>query len=279
MPFGLTNAPGTFQRLMDCTRRELLWVYCMVYLDDIVIYSAGGSARHVELAYVLERLSEAGLTLKLAKCTFRAQQNDYLSHHLDEKRVRPLERLVQAVHDISRPTDAKEVKRFVHLPGYYRRFLAHFGSRAAPLAILLRKNVTWTWGAEEEAAFVGVKENLLRKPVLSYPDFAKPFTLAIDASLVGLGAALMQDNGAGLKPVAFASKAVTEAQAKYGITEIECLGSRLGDPLVPTVLVWTPYNCGHGPHSAALADDEERPVRTATSMGAVPSGVRLCGRV
>ncbi|KAJ0391696.1 hypothetical protein P43SY_010532 [Pythium insidiosum] len=224
MPFGLSNAPGTFQRLMDCVLRGLSWICCLVYLDDIIVYSRGPVERHlVKLAAVLARLEDAGLTIKLKKCVFAAPKIEYLGHELSEEGVRPTDRLLRAIRDAPVPTDATEVRRFVHLAGYYRRFIPEFGRKAEPLTRLLRKNEAWQWGPEQDGAVGQLKKELTSKPVLRYPDFQRPFVLATDASLVGLGAALMQDHGDGLQPVGFASKVNSETQTKYGITELECL--------------------------------------------------------
>ncbi|OWZ06759.1 Gag-pol fusion protein [Phytophthora megakarya] len=223
MPFGLSNAPSTFQRMMNSVLRGLTWSTCLVYLDDIIVFTRGGIERHVlELAVVLERLSAAGLTLKLKKCVFATKSLEYLGHELGCDGVRPLERLATAVRDFPRPTNTKEVKRFVHLAGYYRRFIQNFGSLMAPMTKLLRKSTEWEWAADQEAAFTKVKEILTTRPLLVYPNFTKRFRLETDASKAGLGACLMQDCGDGWKPVAYASKVISPTEANYGITELEC---------------------------------------------------------
>jgi hypothetical protein len=196
MPFGLSNAPGTFQRLMDCVLRGLLWVCCLVYLDDIVIFTKGSMDRHVvELAAVLARLEDHGLSVKLKKCTFAAKRLEYLGHELSPEGVRPVQRLMDAIQKQKEPADATGIKRFVHLAGYYRRFVDGFGVKMAPLTRLLRKDVSWEWGSEQQRAFDAIKVELCSGPLLCYPDFGKSFVLATDASIVGLGAVLMQDQG------------------------------------------------------------------------------------
>jgi len=129
--------------MMNSVLRGLTWTTCLVYLDDIVVYTRGGIERHIlELACVLERLSAAGLTLNLKKCVFAARSMEYLGHELSSEGVRPLDRLITAVQDFPRPTDAVEVKRFVHLASYYRRFVRGFGAMMAPLTKLLRSGAT-----------------------------------------------------------------------------------------------------------------------------------------
>ncbi|KAE8914609.1 hypothetical protein PF003_g1831 [Phytophthora fragariae] len=239
MPFGLTNAPSTFQCMMNSALRGLAWVTCLVYLDDIIVYTKGGIERHViELACVLERLAEADLTLKLKKCVFATRRMEYLGHELSSDGVRPLERLVSAVREFPQPRDDVEVKRFVHLAGYYRRFIEGFGAIMAPMTKLLRKSVEWEWTEAQQTAFEYVKEVLTTKPLLIYPDFRLPFRVVTDASITGLGACLMQDQGHGWQPVAFASKVNSETEAKYGITELECLA------VVWSIKLFRPYLYG-----------------------------------
>ncbi|OWY99835.1 LOW QUALITY PROTEIN: Enzymatic Polyprotein, partial [Phytophthora megakarya] len=239
MPFGLTNAPATFQRLMNGVLRGLTWMTCLVYLDDIVIFTKGGIERHiVELASVLERLKSAGLSLKLKKCTFATTSMEYLGHMLSDEGVRPVDRLVTAVREFSRPLDSTEVKRFVHLAGYYRKFMAGFGSIVEPLTRLLKKDVDWEWTEAQEFAFARVKMLLTTQPLLLYPNFELPFRLVTDASKVGLGACLQQDHGRGWQPIAFASKVNNRAESNYSITELECAA------VVWSVKLFRPYLYG-----------------------------------
>lgn len=240
MPFGLTNAPGTFQRMMDCILRGLLWVCCLVYLDDIIVYSRGSIGRHaLELAAVLDRLAQAGVTLNLKKCQFAAPSIEYLGHELGRDGIRPIERLVTAVREFPQPTSRDEVRRFVYLAGYYRRFIKSFGLRLSPLTKLLRKKELWVWGEEQQAAFEFAKHALTTRPVLAYPDFALPFELATDASAVGLGAVLMQRVDGGVKPIAYLSRVNSTAEAKYPITQLECLA------VVWAIRELRPYLYGH----------------------------------
>ncbi|GMF52614.1 unnamed protein product [Phytophthora fragariaefolia] len=239
MPFGLTNAPATFQRLMNGVLRGLAWLTCLVYLDDIIIFTKGGIERHVvELAGVLQRLRSAGLSLKLKKCTFATTSMEYLGHHLSDRGVQPAERLVKSVKEFPRPVDAVEVKRFVHLAGYYRKFIAAFGSIVEPLTRLLKKDVKWQWSEAQEFAFERVKMLLTTRPLLLYPNFELPFRLVTDASKMGLGACLMQDQGHGWQPIAYGSKVNSTAESNYSITELECLAG------VWSVKMFRPYLYG-----------------------------------
>eukprot|EP00644_Phytophthora_capsici_P012206 jgi/Phyca11/119321/e_gw1.38.66.1 len=161
---------------MNHVLRGLNWLTCLVYLDDIVVFTRGGIEQHVlELACVFERLSAAGLTLKLKKCVFAATSMEYLGHELNCEGVRPLQRLVSAVQDFPKPETTEQAKRFVHLAGYYRRFIKGFGSMMAPITKLLRKGVKWEWTTAQDDAFRRVKEVLTSKPLLLYPNFQLPF--------------------------------------------------------------------------------------------------------
>jgi hypothetical protein len=122
---------------------------------------------------------------------------EYLGHELSVDGVRPVQRLVSAVSEFTRPRDAVEVKRFGHLAGYYRKFIEAFGSIMQPMTRLLKKDCEWEWTEAQEFAFERVKAALTTKPLLVYPDFALPFLLVMNASKVGLGACLMQDQGRG----------------------------------------------------------------------------------
>jgi hypothetical protein len=190
------------------------------------------------VAAVLERLRVAGLTLKLKKCVFATRSMEYLGHELSEEGVRPVQRLVTAVSEFPRPRDAVEVKRFVHLAGYYRKFIEAFGSIMALMTLLLKKAQEWEWTEAQEFAFERVKAALTTKPLLVYPDFALPFRLVTDASKTGLGACLMQDQGHGWQPIACASKVNSSAESNYSITELECLA------VVWSVKLFRPYLYG-----------------------------------
>ncbi|OWZ09635.1 Retrovirus Polyprotein [Phytophthora megakarya] len=198
--------------------RGLTWLTCLVYLDDIVIFTKGGVERHViELAGVFERLRAAGLSLKLKKCTFMTTSMEYLGHHLSNHGVQPAERLVESVRELPRTVDTAEVKRFVHLAGHYRKFMAAFGSIVGPMTRLLKKDVEWEWCEAQEFAFKRVKLLLTTRPLLLYLNFELPFRLVTGASKVGLGRSWAWVATDGL------CKLNNKAESNYSITELECL--------------------------------------------------------
>ncbi|GMF58810.1 unnamed protein product [Phytophthora fragariaefolia] len=254
MPFGLANDPWTFPRMMGAVLRGLTWQTCLVYLDDVIIFRKGDVTQHVvELATVLERLARAGLSLKAKKCTFAAERLEYLGHELGDDGVRPMKSLIKSVKKFPVPQDADAVKRFVHMAGYYRRFVPEFASRAAPMTNLLRKVVEWRWGESQQSAFEELKKALTERPLLAYPDFTRPFRLVTNASAVGLGAALMQD-------------------------QLECAAD------IWTVKLFRPYLYGqdptvHGPFGTQVADDVHDVECEVAQVGIAVTGIRLRSEV
>ncbi|KAE9038084.1 hypothetical protein PR001_g8114 [Phytophthora rubi] len=163
---------------------------------------------------------------------------EYLGHHLSAKGVQPAERLVRSVREFPRPTDATEVKRFVHLAGYYRKFIAAFGSIVEPMTRLLKKDVQWDWSEAQEFAFERVKMLLTTRPLLLYPNFKLPFRLVTDANKVGLDAYLMQNHGHGWQPIAYGSKVNNSEESNYSIPELECLA------VIWSIQLFRPYLYG-----------------------------------
>ena len=156
MPFGLRNAPATFQRLV---RRVLtgLESFTGAYLDDIIIFSSTWSEHLEHIKLVLERIRSAGLTLKKAKCVFATAEVEFLGHNVGLGKVEPRRQTVKALLDFPRPNNPKQLRSYLGLAGYYRRFIPHFADIAALLTNLLRKGIKFLWTAETEAAFLDLK--------------------------------------------------------------------------------------------------------------------------
>ncbi|KAK3889412.1 hypothetical protein Pcinc_006591 [Petrolisthes cinctipes] len=222
MPFGLCNAPTTFQRLVNNVLAGLIGKDALVYLDDIIIFSKDVPTHLEKLRKVLERLASAGLKLKLSKCEFLKQKIKYLGHEVDESGIHVNQDKIKAILKFPTPTKADHVRSFLGLAGYYRSFVYQFSSKAAPLIKLLKQTNKFEWGQPQEEAFSILKEALTQPPVLAFPDFKKPFILHTDASGVGLGAVLAQeDEGGKLKPIGYASKALNDTEKKYSVTHQE----------------------------------------------------------
>ncbi len=228
MPFGLTNAPATFQRLMQSCLGDLHLHYCIIYLDDVVVYS-NNPKEHVErLAAVFQRLADAGLKLKPSKCEFFKKETAYLGHVVSEEGVKTDPGKVQAVQDWPVPETVKQLRSFLGFVGYYRRFIKNFARIANPLTKQLKGVLTGKekiiWDGPAEGAFKQLKQSCSTAPVLGYADFEKPFILHTDASGVGLGAVLYQLDAEGKERViAYASRNVNPAEANYPAHKLEFL--------------------------------------------------------
>ena len=228
MPFGLTNAPSVFQRLMQKVLAGLNPEdgpdFVVVYIDDILVFSRTLEEHLEHLRMVIERLEEAQLKLKPVKCQFIRKEVDYLGHVLTPEGLKVNSRLVEAVTNFPQPQSVSEVRRFLGLASYYRRFVPQFSKIAHPLRAMTCKGATFTWTTEAQAAMERLKERLTKAPVLAYPSFGKPFTLETDASINGIGAVLSQEqDDRRLHPIAYASRSLSAAECNYSITELETL--------------------------------------------------------
>jgi len=209
IPFGLHSAPATFQRLLDTV--------------DIIVISRTFS-EHIELlAETFRRLREAHLRLNPEKCKFCVEQLKYLGHVVGRDGIRTDPEKVSAVAEWSEPTTIKQIRQFLGMASWYRRFIGNFSTIAAPLTQLTRKNAQWKWGDEETIAFRALKERLISAPVLACPDFTRRFFLQTDASSTGLGAVLTQRYEESDRVIAYASRTLNAAERNYSATELECL--------------------------------------------------------
>ena len=219
LSFGLTNAPATFQRLMNDVFRPYLDRFVLVYLDDILVYSKSMEEHKKHLDQVLALLREHKLYAKPSKCKFYQEQVEYLGHLIGKNGISVDPKKVAAVQDWPVPQDVGQLRSFLGLTNYFRRFLEGYSTLVAPLTRLTRKDVSWEWLPACQTAFDSVKRLLVNAPVLRLPDFTKPFTVVTDASIVGLGAVLLQDE----HPVAFESRKLSPAEVRYTTTEQEML--------------------------------------------------------
>ena len=242
MPFGMCNAPATFQRLMEVVLAGLLWKNCFVYIDDVLVCSQTFEEHLTHLAQVMSRLQQAGLRLKAKKCLFIQEAVPYLGHIVTPDGVKPDPAKADKVKNYPTPSDVSQVRQFLGLASYYRRFVPEFARIASPLHALLKKDAVFNWSSECEDAFGRLKKALVNTPVLAYPQYEDqhPFILETDASTRGLGAVLAQQQVDGkVHPIAFASRSLNPAEQKYTITELETLG------LVWAVKLFRPYILGH----------------------------------
>lgn len=237
MPFGLCNAPSTFQRLMQRLFGDQQCQSLLLYLDDIIVYSAT-VAQHLErLTLVLSRLQREGLKAKLSKCAFFQREVNYLGHVVSDKGVATDPGKIAAVAEWRVPSTVSELRSFLGFASYYRRFVEGFAKLAAPLHRLVaeqtankgrsaNKILASSWTEACQSSFDDLKEKLTTAPVLAYADFSLPFVLEVDASHGGLGAVLSQEQGGKVRPVAYASRSLRPTErnmTNYSSMKLEFL--------------------------------------------------------
>eukprot|EP00731_Ephydatia_muelleri_P034653 Em0070g9a len=239
MPFGLQGAPSTFQKMMDSLLVGMQ-DFATAYLDDLVIFSRSWP----EHMLLLQKLREADLTVKQKKCQLAMSRCSYLGHVVGEGLVRPEHSKVDSVKQFQVPTTKSDVRTFLGLTGYYRKFIQEYAEIAAPLTDLTRKNapnhVQWT--AECDSAFNRLKDCLCCEPILRSPDFSLPFVLQTDASGRAIGAVLSQVGGDDEEhPVAYYSRKLLPREEKYSTVEKECLAIILGIQTFRVYLLGRPF--------------------------------------
>lgn len=226
MPFGLTNAPATFQRLMDVMMHDAIGKFVLVYLDDINVYSKTFEEHLEHLQWVFDRLRLANLGCRPEKCEFVRQKLKFLGHEISAEGLSPDPDKVDKIKNCPMPKNVTQLRSFLGLASYYRKFVKDFSKKAAPLYELTRKDALFAWKQPQEAAFRFLQNELVSAPILMYPRFDRPFILHTDASNVGLGAVLAQKNDQGNEHViAYASRTLNSAEVNYSTTERECLAA------------------------------------------------------
>lgn len=228
MPFGLRNAPATFQRLMNAVLRDLRSKCAKVYLDDVNVHSKSWEQHLADLREVFLRLRTANLRLNIEKCNFAQPRLVFLGFVVSQKGIEADPQKVQKMLAFQRPTTVQEVRSFLGLIGFYRRFIKDFSKVAKPLTQLLSatpKGQSVKWGQREQKAYETLRYKLVQAPILAYPNLQKKFILHTDASLLGLGAVLSQeDDDDKPRAIEYASRTLNKHEVRYGATELECLG-------------------------------------------------------
>jgi hypothetical protein len=217
--FGLTNAPATFQSVMNNIFRKYLGKFVLVYIDDILVFSQTPE-QHVEhLKLVLRLLRDNHLYAKMSKCELNRPELKFLGHVVGQEGIKVDPAKTAAVSDWPVPTDVKQLRSFLGLANYFRRFMQGYSKLTQPLTRLLRKGVVFAMSDECLQAFEGVKFALTTAPVLAMPDYSKRFEVVCDASLIGIGAVLLQEG----RPIAFESRALNSAERNYSTGDQELL--------------------------------------------------------
>ena len=217
MSFGLTNAPAAFMDLMNRVFRPYLDQFVIVFIDDILVYSGSLKQHAKHLRIVLNTLRDAQLYAKLSKCEFWLDKVGFLGHIISAEGISVDPQKVEAVMNWERPTSVTEIRSFLGLAGYYRRFVQDFSRIAAPLTKLTRKGVKYVWTDDCEASFQELKNRLISAPILTLPDDSGEFVIYSDASRQGLGCVLMQHG----KVIAYASRQLKSHEQNYPTHDLE----------------------------------------------------------
>ena len=224
LPFGLSVAPAIFTRVMQEVLRPLLKLgFIKNYLDDVIIYGPDIETLLYRLDLVFTRMAEKGLKLNVAKCNFCKRKIKFLGHYVSRNGIEVNPKSIEGIVKMNPPRTTKEVRRFIGMASFYRKFIPQFAKIAAPLTSLQSKKVQFTWNAECQQAFEELKNKLVQTPVLVKVDLNKPLELHTDASNFHVGAVLMQREEDGLHPVGYFSKKLNKCEQKYSVTDKEAL--------------------------------------------------------
>jgi hypothetical protein len=224
MPFGLKGAPSTFQRLM-CQEvfSGHLRKFAMVYLDDIIIYSQSHDEHLKHLRLVLERLQIHGLCCAPQKCHLGAKKINYLGHVVTDQGNYPQEHHLRPIQNAAPPKDRRSLRSFLGLCNWLRDYVPNFADLAYQLTDLLAQKKPYRWGTPEQEAFESVNGALSASLMLHRPDPNKTFVLQIDASGIGMAAALYQEDGADRRVISYSSASFNPTERRYHSNEQECL--------------------------------------------------------
>lgn len=231
MPYGVTGGPTTFQGIMNFVLAPFLRKLVVVFIDDLLIYSATWQEHVQHIEAVFQALQQHQLHVKLSKCSFAKQELSYLGHVISSSGVSTDPKKIQIISDSPTPQCVKDLRSFLGMAGYYRKYVRSFGLLSKPLTNLLKKGVVYVWTSEAEASFQALKHALVIARVLALPNFSKTFELETDALGKGIGAVLQQEG----HPLAFVSKALGPKAQGLSTYEMEYLA------ILPVVDHWRPY--------------------------------------
>ena len=224
LPYGLANSPATFNMVMNEVIRDLNWKSALVYVDDILIYSKNFEEHLGHLAALFDRLVEANLKLKPSKCQFACKEVRYLGHVITKEGIAVDPEKTDAIQSYSAPKNVKEVRMFLGLCNYYRKFIHNYSKITTPLNELLHKDRKFQWTDDCQRAFDTLKTKLTSAPILVFPDFNKEFILHTDASGTAIGYVLGQhDNDKRLRVIAYGGRMLRKQEQKWDVKDRECL--------------------------------------------------------
>ncbi|GJX91273.1 putative reverse transcriptase domain-containing protein [Tanacetum coccineum] len=231
MPFGLTNAPTVFMDLMNRVCKPYLDKFVIVFIDDILIYSKDKKEHEEHLKAILELLKKEKLYAKFSKCEFWIPKVQFLGHVIDSRGIHVDPAKIESIKDWASPKTPTEIRQFLGLAGYYRRFIEGFSKIAKSMMKLTQKGIKFDWGEKEENAFQLIKQKLCSAPILALPEGSEDFVVYCDASHKGLGVVLMQRE----KVIAYASRQLKVYEKNYTTHDLE-LGS-----VVFALNIWRHY--------------------------------------
>ena len=223
MPFRLCNAPATFESLMETVLAGLHWQICLIYLDDVIVSGKSFEDMVKNLGQIFEQFQQAGLKLKPRKCSLFARQVEFLGHVISEQGIKTDPKKTECIDKWPTPKNVHDVRAFLGLCGYYRKFVYRFSNIAKPLYKLTEKRTPFVWSEECAEAFKVLKEKLVQSPILAHPDVTKPFILDVDASDKCIGAVLSQETDDGECVIAYGSRTLTQSERRYCVTRKELL--------------------------------------------------------
>ena len=234
MPFGLTNAPAVFMDLMNRVCKPFLDKFVIVFIDDILIYSKTKTDHEQHLKQILGLLKNEQLYAKFSKCEFWLKEVQFLGHIINAKGIHVDPAKIETVKNWVAPKNPSEIRSFLGLAGYYRRFISNFSKIAVPLTSLTQKDKPYVWGPDQEKSFQTLKQKLCDAPILTLPDGNDDFVVYCDASNQGLGCVLMQRG----KVIAYASRQLKIHEKNYTTHDLE-LGA-----VVFALKIWRHYLYG-----------------------------------
>ncbi|KAF5824178.1 putative nucleotidyltransferase, Ribonuclease H [Helianthus annuus] len=234
MPFGMTNAPAVFMDLMNRVCKPYLDKFVIVFIDDILIYSKSQEEHERHLRLILELLRKEQLYAKFSKCDFWLREVHFLGHVVNKDGIHVDPAKIESIKNWPTPKTPTEVRQFLGLAGYYRRFIQGFSKIAQPLTILTQKGIVYKWNEAQESAFQRLKDNLCSAPILSLPEGTDDFVVYCDASIHGLGCVLMQRE----KVIAYASRQLKTHERNYTTHDLE-LGA-----VIFALKIWRHYLYG-----------------------------------
>jgi hypothetical protein len=244
---------------MDLLVTGLNWHGVLIYLDDLLVFGKNFDEHYDRLKEVLTRLQKANIKLSPKKCHILQREVTYLGHFITNREVKPDPEKTKLIDTYPVPKTIKDVRSFVSLASYYRKFVKNFAQITKPLTQLLEKGKEFSWSMDCQHAFDTISEKLGRETRLQLPDFTKPFRLACDASGVAIGAVLSQlDNDGQEKPIAFASKVLSKAERRRTVTERELYALYHFVIYFKQFLYGQPFRAYFGSSTIDLATDSEK---------------------